>query len=81
MGNKLNGPHPHPREPVKQILTQPDNGILYSCKKEGGPSSCADTEGIPRHWQGKTNQDIEQYIQRLPVHVKMRKKNMYVYIY
>lgn len=39
MGNKLNGPHPHPREPVKQILTQPDNGILYSCEKEGGPSS------------------------------------------
>ena len=27
-------PHPHPREPVKQILTQPDNGILYSCKKK-----------------------------------------------
>lgn len=25
---------PHLREPVKQILTQPDNGILYSCKKK-----------------------------------------------
>ena len=30
-------PHPDPREPVKQILTQPDNGILYSCKKRGRP--------------------------------------------
>ena len=27
-------PPPHLREPVKQILTQPDNGILYSCKKK-----------------------------------------------
>ena len=56
-------------------------GYCTAVKKEGGPSSCADTEGIPRHCQGKTNQDVEQYIHRMPVHVKMRKKNMYVCVY